>query len=159
MQAAGVGAQVGGSLRGLSPTDAAALNAMASHLKSTLYPTHHVLLQLHVSTLGTIVNKDLSEMPVEEIRTLAAISSLVTGVIKQVEAPLTRLTVRMAREEVRLQLQLARRGHGDERLASKNKLKGLSRQVADCELVLGWDDRMPPFSAVLRDYQALMEEQ
>ncbi|KAK8726625.1 hypothetical protein OTU49_009961 [Cherax quadricarinatus] len=159
-EVAAFGAKVGKSLHGLSPNDAGALTALAEHLQAGLHPTHHVLLQLHVSTLKTIVNKELKEMSDTEITTLAAIADLVMGVVRVLEAPLTRLTVRMAREEVRLQIELARRsGHPSHDMpATRSRLKALSQQVRDCELVLSWDVRMPTFSSVLRDYHAMLDQ-
>nr|XP_045607352.1 uncharacterized protein LOC123763989 [Procambarus clarkii]XP_045607353.1 uncharacterized protein LOC123763989 [Procambarus clarkii]XP_045607354.1 uncharacterized protein LOC123763989 [Procambarus clarkii]XP_045607355.1 uncharacterized protein LOC123763989 [Procambarus clarkii]XP_045607356.1 uncharacterized protein LOC123763989 [Procambarus clarkii] len=159
-EVARVGARVGLGLRGLRPNDAEALEAMADALRVSLHPTHHVLLQLHMSTLRTIVTRDLTEMSDGEITTLAAIADLVMGVVRALEAPLTRLTVRMAREEVRLQLELARRAvsRGHDPAPSRRRLQALSQQVADCSLVLAWDERMPSFLPVLRDYRAIMAQ-
>ncbi|XP_071549888.1 SET domain-containing protein SmydA-8-like [Panulirus ornatus] len=155
-EVAGIGAEVGNGLRQLCPTDPAALTALADRLKARLHPTHHILLQLHVSTLRTIANKNLAELSDEEVSTLATIANLVMGVVRLLEAPLTRLTVRVAREDLRLQLEMLRRsraaGHD-----TRATLQALSMQVGQCELALGWDTRMPSFLPVLQQYRAMME--
>lgn len=58
-QVAAVGAKVGTKLKGLTPDDVAGLTALSRQLQDTLVPTHHVLMQLHVSTLKTLFSRDL----------------------------------------------------------------------------------------------------
>lgn len=58
-QVAAVGAKVGTKLKGLTPSDVAGFTSLSQQLQDTLVPTHHVLMQLHVSTLNSFVSKDL----------------------------------------------------------------------------------------------------
>ncbi|XP_047475603.1 LOW QUALITY PROTEIN: SET domain-containing protein SmydA-8-like [Penaeus chinensis] len=154
-QVAGVGASVGAKLRGLDSADGAAIGTAADHLKDHLHPTHHVLLQLHVSTLRTMADKDLRELSDDALATLGAIAKLVVGVVIKLEAPLTRLSVRMFREDIRVRLEVLRRqklrGH-----CIEAELKDLTPMLADCEIALGWDARMPAFDPVLHEYQTLL---
>ncbi|XP_050730534.1 SET domain-containing protein SmydA-8-like [Eriocheir sinensis] len=156
-QVAAVGAKVGTQLKGLTPNDVVGLTALSRQLQDTLVPTHHVLMQLHVSTLKTLFSRDLRELGAEDLATLSAISSIVKGVLRRLEQPLTRLSVRMGREEVRLVLENVRRGvlTGQE---AKDRLEELKGVVEECRLVLGWDARMPPFAPVYREYQEALQQ-
>lgn len=50
---------MGTQLKGLTPNDVAGLTALSRQLQDTLVPTHHILVQLHVSTLKTLFSSDL----------------------------------------------------------------------------------------------------
>ncbi|XP_045108111.1 SET domain-containing protein SmydA-8-like [Portunus trituberculatus] len=155
-QVAGVGAGIGAKLKGLTPNDAAALASLSRQLEEMLPSTHHVLMQLHVSTLKTLVARDLREVNDEDLSTLLAISSLVMGVLRRLEQPLTRLSVRMGREEIRLAVESERRGLVAGQ-AARDRLQELRGVAEECKLVMGWDTRMPPFQSVYSEYRGALQ--
>ncbi|KAK3866500.1 hypothetical protein Pcinc_027980 [Petrolisthes cinctipes] len=96
-------------------------------------------------------------MSSEELETSWCLANLVMGVVKRIEAPLTRLSGRVGREVVRLAVERVRRGVLKGSQQAFQYLQEMSSQVKECELVLGWDDRMPNFTHVLQDYNQTVQ--
>ncbi|KAK7056559.1 hypothetical protein SK128_026282 [Halocaridina rubra] len=150
-----IGASIGTEIKGINPNNTQEIDTVADELQKRLHSGHHVLLQLHVSNLKNITTKDLSELRDDELKKMVHMAELVMEIVRRLEAPMTRFTVRMAREEIRLRLEIMKRSKNQGQHI-RTKLQAMAPRLRECELVSGWDARMPSMAPVLQDYHILL---
>ncbi|XP_068223057.1 SET domain-containing protein SmydA-8-like [Palaemon carinicauda] len=152
-----LGSKISTDLKGLDPNDIQGINSTADQLQKKVHPTHHVLFQLHVSNLRNLASRDVAELTEEELVHMSNMAAIVMDVARRIEAPYSRLRIRMAREDIRLRLESMKR-YQKCNPKIKEQLQALNQQVQECDLVLGWDERLPSFKPVMQEYQKLLND-
>ncbi|CAL4144051.1 unnamed protein product [Meganyctiphanes norvegica] len=147
--------RISAKLRGLESSMITETASVTEDLKSRLHSHHFVLTQLYWSRVKSYTSVNLTELSDEELERLTDVSTLLLSVIQKLEAPLSRLRVRIGREYVRSRCEQLRRlqekGNNIEKY-----LKDLGELVQECSVVLCWDNGwMPPVNVHIDAYENL----
>ncbi|XP_066960339.1 SET domain-containing protein SmydA-8-like isoform X2 [Macrobrachium rosenbergii] len=152
-----LGANLGALTQKLNPSNVSAVTSLAKLLERQVHPHHYSLMQMYVSVINALVDKDLADVSDEELCRLSSIGSRVMEVTRALQSPLARITASVAREDLRLRLEGIKRAEMKSgRDGARQRLAEMSTQLSECVEVLGWDLSMPSAAPLLKEYQALI---
>ncbi|XP_068222617.1 uncharacterized protein [Palaemon carinicauda] len=153
-----LGANLGALTQKVNPCNVAAVTSLAKLLERQVHPNHYSLLQMYLSVINVLTDKDLAEVSDEELCCLSRISSRLMEVTRVLQSPLARITASVAREDLRLRLEAIKRAEMKSgRDGTRQRLADMSTQLHECVQVLGWDPSMPTAVPLLQEYQAILK--